>query len=235
MPLSTSAVGTGPASRSSSVKKRSRTDVPGTENAVSRNCAGSGPSGTVIRRAHLEAHNDAISCERGGGADRRRGERGVDEVEVAAGPREVEHHVGPLTRSDQEAVDQHRGLEEPAVGAQLRHRCPTSKLEVVEAGVGAVEDPHAVLARLDVLEGPHLAVDANDVSEELRRPLGRILDPTVLGEGPVLYDKRDLVVSAGQLVAVGEVAPLSVVDVVAQEVDASEPSHHVQARDAQGV
>ena len=58
-------------------------------------------------------------------------------------------HVGALGREQEQPAQRDRAVEQPAVGADLDGGRPALDREVPEARVRRVEDPEAVLARLD--------------------------------------------------------------------------------------
>ena len=107
----------------------------------------------------------------------------------------------------------------------------TSKPQVVKRELEPFRIPGRGTGAARRCASPYLPVTYTYVTEELGRPLGGVLDPTVFGKGPVLYDQRNLARIAEAVHPAGQrtarfvvVAPIAVVAegaAITQEVDAS--------------
>ena len=91
----------------------------------------------------------------------------------AAGGGEVDDHLDPLGRAEQDPAAPHRPRQKAAVGADLDQRRAVGEVEVVGAELRDVEDPQAVAARLDPVVGQEGAVDEDRGAERSPSSGGR--------------------------------------------------------------
>jgi len=147
-------------------------------------------------------------------------------------------NVVALARGDRHVLALDRLAHQPELRAhEQERRVGLVELEVVEARVRPVDEPEAVLARLDVQVGPGAPVDADEVAEERRRHAvdrvrrDRQVQLPVVGEEAVLDDQLDLVIVVRQHAVLHELA----LERIAQQVGAGQARVHVEARDPDRV
>ena len=103
----------------------------------------------------------------------------------------AQKHVGPDDGSRQQA----------AVGADHRQRAPVGPGQIVDAGVGAIQDAQAMGAGNDLLHVPRLPVDQDAVPQKTGHALHgmRQVDQTVVFvKGAILDDQGEVVFIARQ-------------------------------------
>src|SRR5829696_565175 len=145
----------------------------------------------------------------------------------------VDDHVGPLGWQDQDPSPLHRRIEHAPLGADVVEGRSARDVQVVEARVGAVQEPEAVLAGLHLQDREWRPVHYRRVAEELRLPLRAWVEKlTVGGEGAVLDHDRNFVVTPGDADQI-RLAPRVVQ--VADQVEGSQARVYVQPGDRQGV
>src|SRR5205807_2640605 len=150
-----------------------------------------------------------------------------------------------------------RSVQKTAVGADLPEGRPLGAARRVgqphpkEAGVGRVDDPEAIAARLDIEVGPAASIDTDDIPEELRDPVrmearipGRTVNERGVGravrkqqlavgvELAVLDHQLDLL-RAGR--EPQRVVRSPGVVLVADEIEGGQPREHVDACDPKRV
>jgi hypothetical protein len=127
-------------------------------------------------------------------AERRIG-REVPEHDRGAGRhvREVDDHVGPFGRREQQLLDLHGGGEEPEIAADLPEaQAGAIEREQEEPRVAPVQHAEAIAPLLDLEVRPGAAVHHHHVAEELGVPDGRdITRPATRG----VWRERDLQLS----------------------------------------
>ncbi len=115
---------------------------------------------------------------------------------------EVDDHLDPLGRPEQDLAAADRLGHQPAVGGDLDQRGAVGELQVVAAKAGDVEDPQPVAARLDPVVGHVGAVDEDGLAEDAvgRRALaGEGVDQLVAAvEGAIADHQRQVPLSARQ-------------------------------------
>src|SRR6266542_2429205 len=129
----------------------------------------------------------------------------------AGEPAEIDKHIGTLGRRHYQTSGSHWSVPHPAVGSDLPE-VQTTKIDVQNPGVAAVQDSETVHARFDVEIWPHLAIDQHHVAEILADPnhafdVARwIKEFAVCAELSVLDDERNFVRVARNSDGVGLVA-----------------------------
>jgi hypothetical protein len=108
---------------------------------------------------------------------------------------EGDHDLGALARREVQPVGLPGLGQEPAVGADEREPPVVGEPEVVEPGVGAVEEPQPHQFGRDLEVAAHRAVDEEVAAghPELRDEPGGVVEPVVPVERPVLDDERHVV------------------------------------------
>ena len=106
--------------------------------------------------------------------------------------------VGTLRGRDQQALQRYGGGQQPEISSDLVELLSVRKRQVKETSVSRVQNPKAILARLDLQVRKHFAIDQNRVSEDLRHP-GRfrfrrhgIIELTLAIERPVVDGQRGI-------------------------------------------
>jgi hypothetical protein len=119
------------------------------------------------------------------------------------GGREVDDHLRPLRRADQDLVATDRPRHQAAVAADLDHRRAVGEVEVVGLELGDVEHPQPVSAGLDPVLGHEGAVDEDALAGDavgggLQAALERVGQLVVAIEAAVGDHQRDVAIAARQ-------------------------------------
>ena len=121
---------------------------------------------------------------------------------LAAGGGEVDDHLGPLGRAEQDVAAAHRLRHQAAVGADLDQRRAVGEVDVVGAEAGDVEQAQAVAPRGHVVVRHVSAVDQHAVADDAvgRRAqagerVGQLVVPV---EAAVGDHQRDVALAARQ-------------------------------------
>ncbi len=85
---------------------------------------------------------------------------------LTAGAGEVDDHLDPLGRAEEDLAAAHRPRHQPALGRDLDHRRAVGELQVVAAEGGDVEDPQPVAAGVDAVVRQIGAVDEDGLAED---------------------------------------------------------------------
>src|SRR6185437_6233041 len=137
-------------------------------------------------------------------AGRIRRARVVHERNVASlAATEINDCIDALAGHEEQGAALGRRGQESAISSDLHQRLSRYKRQLIDAGVGGVEEPEAIAAGLDVEEGGDAAVDQNGGSEKFGNPGGiahganRISKLTARVENSVLYHERNVVGTGG--------------------------------------